>query len=194
MKNRKGFTLVELLAMLVVLGILMGVAIPNISGILANNKLNVMKADASKMADSAKMKFLRLSKDEKPGPNQCVIFALNYLNDSDDIKNGPNGGEYLMFDSFVIVKKTRNATEGVNQFDYYIRLIERKDSNYLGINYIERSELSEGRDEVLSSVKSTDIIGLTGDQQNDFELLIANRKVQEICGGVKEYYPGKVLS
>ena len=51
--NNKGFTLVELLAMLVVLAILMGIAIPNITGILANNKVNVMKADASKMTDGA---------------------------------------------------------------------------------------------------------------------------------------------
>ena len=40
LKNR-GFTLVELLAMLVVLGILMAVTIPNITGILNQSKENM---------------------------------------------------------------------------------------------------------------------------------------------------------
>ena len=41
MKNNKGFTLVELLAMLVVLGILIGVAIPNIVGMVENQRINL---------------------------------------------------------------------------------------------------------------------------------------------------------
>ena len=49
MNKRKGFTLVELLAMLVVLGILMAVAIPNITGILGNQRVNGLKADAESL-------------------------------------------------------------------------------------------------------------------------------------------------
>ena len=55
--NNKGFTLVEILAMLVVLGILMVITIPNVTGILANNKFKVMKADADKTLDTAKIRF-----------------------------------------------------------------------------------------------------------------------------------------
>ena len=39
MKNKKGFTMVELLAVIVILGILMGVALPKVLGLLDSNKL-----------------------------------------------------------------------------------------------------------------------------------------------------------
>ena len=37
--NRKGFTMIELLAALVILGLLMAVAAPNIMGVLNKNRL-----------------------------------------------------------------------------------------------------------------------------------------------------------
>ena len=49
MNKKNGFTLVELLAMLTVLGILMVVTIPNISKILNNNRVNKYKMDAKKI-------------------------------------------------------------------------------------------------------------------------------------------------
>ena len=57
MKNNKGFTLVELLAMLVVLGILMAITVPNISGILSQQKETAFIEDASKLINTAKMKM-----------------------------------------------------------------------------------------------------------------------------------------
>ena len=45
MKNNKGFTLVEVLAMLVVLGIIIGVTVPKITGIFNNQKNNLISED-----------------------------------------------------------------------------------------------------------------------------------------------------
>ena len=177
--NRKGFTLVELLAMLVVLGILMGIAIPNISGILTNNKLNVMKADANKMVDTASMKFSKLTRAQRPKDNECLIYALNYLNDSGDINTGPNGGEYLQFDSF----------------RYYIRLVERKNSKYLGMNFVERSTLSQGATNLTGEIAIPTDQQLSSDKQESLDALSRIPKIQELCSaGVIDYYPGKVLS
>ena len=58
MKNNKGFTLVEVLAMLVVLGIIIGVTVPNITGILNSQKTNLIAEDGIKMIENAKNEFI----------------------------------------------------------------------------------------------------------------------------------------
>ena len=83
LKNR-GFTLVELLAMLVVLGILMAVTIPNITGILNQSKENIIKEDVNKMVDFTKVK-IESKNIKKPSKGKCLIFTLDYLDDNDEI-------------------------------------------------------------------------------------------------------------
>ena len=53
MKNNKGFTLVELLAVIVVLALLMVVATSSIGGALNNAKKNTLKTEAQKMLTEA---------------------------------------------------------------------------------------------------------------------------------------------
>ena len=53
--NKRGFTLVELLVMMVVLGLLIGISVPNITGIVATQKANSFKDDALKLINDAKI-------------------------------------------------------------------------------------------------------------------------------------------
>ena len=48
LRDKKGFTLVELLATVVILGIIMIVAVPNVMGILTRNRSNTYLEDAKK--------------------------------------------------------------------------------------------------------------------------------------------------
>ena len=187
--NNKGFTLVELLAMLLVLGILMAISIPNITGILANNKLNVMKADATKMIDTAKIKFSSLRPSEKPKVNECVVFALNALNDSDDISTGPNGGEYLQYESFIVI--VREA----NKYEYYIRLVEKKGSQKLGMDLVKRDVISSGNTNYIKTI--TTEYGLDSNEGAGQDTLNSNaafKSATGCSGGVIEYYPGRALT
>ena len=129
LKNR-GFTLVELLAMLVVLGILMAVTIPNITGILNQSKENIIKEDVNKMVDFTKVK-IESKNIKKPSKGKCLIFTLDYLDDNDDFKSGPNDGKYNKLDSFVIVKRE------YNKYKYYVRLIENVNGKKYGVEGVD---------------------------------------------------------
>ncbi len=55
LKNQKGLTLIELLAVIVILGIIAAIAIPSIGNIIDNSKNDAHKADAIQMINAAKL-------------------------------------------------------------------------------------------------------------------------------------------
>ena len=53
-KNEKGLTLVELLAVIVILGIIAGIAVPSVMSIIQKSKVNAVRADALQVISAAK--------------------------------------------------------------------------------------------------------------------------------------------
>lgn len=171
--NKRGFTLIELIAMLVVLGILMAVTVPNITGILSQSKTNVLKEAANKMVDTAKVKIASNSKIKKPTQDNCLIFTLDYLDDNDEFKKGPNDGEYDKFDSFVIVKRENNT------YKYYVRLIEIVENNGYGIENADYDMFQNNPDEYIGKVElryrgSTSTIATNKENLKKHEIVTKN--------------------
>lgn len=146
--NRRGFTLVELLAMLVVLAILMAITVPNISGILGKSKTDIIKEDVTKMVDTAKIKIASDNSIINPAKNKCLVFTLEYLNDNDDYKEGPNGGKYDFFDSFVIVKRVGS------KYKYYVRLKELNSSGNYGVNIADYDSFEKDWNNKIDSISN----------------------------------------
>ena len=127
--NKKGFTMVELIAMLVVIGVLMAITIPNISGILKNNRESIGVEDINKMVGNAKQK-LETGKAKYPKENECVVMTLKYVDNNSDFKTGVNSGVYDREESVIVVtKKKLAASSDTSEYKYYIRLVEVKDTN-----------------------------------------------------------------
>ena len=57
-KNEKGLTLVELLAVIVILAVISAIAIPSIGNIIENSRYNAAKADAINVLNAANMYFI----------------------------------------------------------------------------------------------------------------------------------------
>ncbi len=147
--NKKGFTLVELLATLVILGLLTVIAAPNIIGILTNTKLNTYISDANKLQTLAEYKFRSDSKITRPQDGQCIVLTMNYLGTS-EFKNPPYGGTYSTDKSFVVIKKESN------EYKYYVQIMEDVKANeYGGIPVIIKSEIKKENNTDIIEVGTT---------------------------------------
>ena len=81
MKNKKGFTLVELLAVIVILGVLLMIAVPAVQNVIKKAKNNATQKQAELFIDAAKKMAII---DE--ATSDMVIYKLSDL-DSDVDKN-----------------------------------------------------------------------------------------------------------
>ncbi|PIC70699.1 Tfp assembly type protein [Sporosarcina sp. P16b] len=77
--NQKGLTLVELLAVIVILGIIAAIAVPAIGNIITNSKVNALKGDAHNVLSAAQMYFT-----EKGGESvtQAELITNGFLEDA----------------------------------------------------------------------------------------------------------------
>ena len=130
--NQKGFTLVEILATLVVLAILMAITVPNITGIISNNKQSVGKEDVGKMVSGVKARIKRKEAIYPKEAGACNVFTLEYIDLNDDFKKGLNGGTYNKTESFVVVRKDQ-IEDNKYEYKYYVRMIEEKNDKNLEI-------------------------------------------------------------
>lgn len=102
MNKEEGFTLVELLAVIVILGIILAIAIPSIGGVIDRARGGANDAEQELIVDAARLYFTT----EQPTDNTVTVEALEtagYLEErgtSDGIQSGTvtrtqaSGGSY----------------------------------------------------------------------------------------------------
>lgn len=143
--SKKGFTLVELLAALVILGLLTAIAAPNVISIVQRTKLNTYVEDGIKLSTLAEYKFKGDTSITRPASGKCIVMSMSFLGTS-EFKNPPYGGEYDPKKSFVVIRKNGN------NYEYYVQIIEKKDSKYSGILALKKEEYK--KDDVTTKVKT----------------------------------------
>lgn len=131
--NKKGFTLVELLGVIIILSIIMLIAIPNITSILNKSKNDTYLTDARKLITQAEY-LIRSSKVDKPASNQLLKITLSYLG-TKDVSKDSDGNSYSLTDSYVIVVRKEGYLE------YYVQLVATTDSGNKGIRLVHEDEL-----------------------------------------------------
>jgi type IV pilus assembly protein PilA len=95
LKDQRGMTLIELLAVIVILGIISAIAVPSILGLIDNSRKDAVVANAQQMVNSAK---LAVAGDDtvRPAASGTKVINLKYLEAKgylETIKD-PDGGNY----------------------------------------------------------------------------------------------------
>lgn len=81
LKNKKGFTLVELLAVIVILAIILAIAVPGISGIINNSRRSAFEADVKMIITGIEYEILEATIDENttaPAVGDILADIANY--------------------------------------------------------------------------------------------------------------------
>ena len=120
LKNQKGLTLVELLAVIVILGIIAAIAVPAIGNIIENSRKDAQVANAEALYDAARLAQIgeNVSGDAvfvaEGNPSEDLatkdLIGLNYM---DEMPDDPMGGgayteAYVVYsgDTFLITLGT----------------------------------------------------------------------------------------
>lgn|SRR5690606_13303873 len=117
LKNEKGLTLVELLAVVVILGIISAIAIPSIGGLINNSKKDAHIANAQQMVNSAKLMVTSQDIEFADGKATVLLSDLISKGYIEEMKN-PSEGTYSGNSSVTI---TKNG----NSHSYSVLLMEK---------------------------------------------------------------------
>lgn len=79
MKSKKGFTLVETLAVIILLGVILGIAVPSITNVVSRNNRRRLKEAAEMFVVLAKEKLETDTSIEYPADGEVVVLYLNSI-------------------------------------------------------------------------------------------------------------------
>ena len=131
--NKKGFTLVELLAVITLVAILSGLAVNNVVSSINNSHKNVFLFVSKRMVAKAEYLIASSSQDRETAKTSLVKYSFAQLNEDNEFEQDADGGEYDGNATFV--KVSYNSTK--KSYEYCLCVIgsKRKITNGNNCNY-----------------------------------------------------------
>ncbi len=90
-KSEKGFTLVELLATIVILGIIAAIAVPSIGALIENTKTKAHNANVEQVEEAARLKVLTEGAPASDTTYDVADLVSDYLNEVPTDPRANNG-------------------------------------------------------------------------------------------------------
>lgn len=114
LKKEGGFTLVELLAVLAILALIVGIAIPMVGNVIGSSKTKAVAAQKELIIDAA---ILYETQEQKPAKNIKDLVSEGYLEDDDQYEGATitrtpaTGGKTFTYEVDSLGETTENATK-----------------------------------------------------------------------------------
>lgn len=165
------------------------IAVPNVVGILDNNKTVTYVEDAKKMVSTAEYKLRGDDAIEKPSSSECIAVNLKYLSAS-EFDNPPYEGKYLEQQSFVIMIKSR-----INKkYEYYVQLVQEIEDDpktYRGIKLTKVDNLyGNNYSDFVGEISSIDTLAKLSDYSSNPDELINHSNLgnmEKVCKSITVY-------
>ena len=146
-QNKKAFTIIELVVAVIILGVILAFALPNITSTLERNNKDKLIVDAKDMVEKTKNYMLKNNEypkdDADPSTNDCNIYYLkDGIDPREEIKDSPYGALYDRDNSGVKVCLEEGS------YTYYVQLIDDNNGiknfvDYMKLNTEEKYTLVE---------------------------------------------------
>ena len=155
-KNEKGLTLVELLAVIVILAIVAAIAVPAIGNVIENSRYKATKSDAITVLNAANIYFTEKQTNEKGEAVESVkieeLNAAGYLEDAGTFGEKNDGTVTKVTDGGNTLKATATYSGGVtvNFEDVTIQDITKDERSAK-----EAKEAKDGNDTITVSKATT---------------------------------------
>lgn len=178
MKNKKAFTLIELLAVIVILAVLLAVAIPKVTQYITKSRKDSLITTSKDFIDAVRKDTTSELFDFPVGVDDVTIISLDLIKLEKGGKKSPFNGTWQPKYSYVAVINV--GTDEDPDYEYYIAI---RDSKRYSIALTEEEELS--RDSIIrdnTSGTKVEITSMCGTEDGVYRV-INNIK------GLEEYRP-----
>ena len=118
--NNKGFTLVELLAVLAIIAIIGGIAIPNVISLMDNNKKDHIINDAQRLISLAKNAVAN-DREFRASSTPYKTYYMKDLDTKSSINPDPDGGNYDRSSSYVKYTKSSGSNSSNAGYCVYLK-------------------------------------------------------------------------